>query len=85
MVLVLSQSIYACTVVLQSVCNQFTCILQLLYCLIDFTVSLLLFCSCFRIIFTVMWTGRTGQVGRAGRGPGQAGRGLRLVYSDFTN
>ena len=66
--LVMSQSIYACTVILHLFYHQITCRLQLFYCLlIDFTIIL-------------QWVRRV-----AGRGPGQAGRGLRLLYSDFTN
>ena len=90
MFLVISQSMYAGTVILQLIYNQFTCFtcsLQLFYCLLtDFTVFLQSFYRYVKVIFTIIWTGRAGQVGPgrvAGRGPGQACRGVRLLYSDL--
>ena len=74
--LVISQSIYVCTVSLQLLYNQSTCCLQLFY-------GLLTEIGLFRSYFTTNLKFRLqlfgpdglGMAGRAGRGPVQVGRG----------
>ena len=74
--LVISQSIYACTLSLQSIYNQSTCYLQLFYCLLtDFMSFYSYFTIDVKLFLQLFGPDGLGRSGRAGRGPGQVGRG----------
>ncbi len=74
--LVISQSIYACTVSLQLFYNQSTCCLQLFYCLLtEFRLFYSYFTINLKLFLQLFGPDGLGRSGRAGRGPGQVGRG----------
>ena len=84
--LVISQSIYVCTVRLQLLYNQSTCCLKLFYCLLtEFRLFHTYFTLNFSFVFfTVVWTGRAGQGGPGGSGAESGGsRVVGSFYSYF--